>query len=212
MFRDRAEGGRRLAERLAAYRGRADAAVRAVPRGGLVTGAALAGELGLPLDAVLVKKLGHPREPEYAVAAVGLEAVAVHEEAARALGLSPKWIEEGVRRVREQLERRREALYAGRAEPASAAGKTVLLVDDGAATGLTLAAAADVLKKAGAARVVAAVPVASPEAMELLGAHADEVLALYAPVDFHSVGRFYEDFAEVDDAAAAACLSGRSIS
>jgi len=211
MFKDRADAGRKLAARLTAYRGRPDAVVRAVPRGGLVVGAVVAEALALPLDAVLVKKLGHPSDPEFALGAVGLEGAVIDEDGARGFGVSDAWIAEGVRRVRAELARR-YALYAGRAEPASAAGKTVLLVDDGAATGLTLAAAAITLKKAGAARVIAAVPVASAGAVAIVAARADVVVALEAPADFQAVGHFYEDFGEVSDAAAAACLSRRAIS
>lgn len=204
LYRDRKDAGLKLAAALEKYRGRRDAVVLAVPRGGLPVGAVLARELGLPLDAVMVKKIGHPEAPEVAVGAVGLRGEVISDAAER-LGATSDYLEAQGRRLRAELNRRR-ALYCGCAAPVAVAGKTVLLTDDGVATGMTLAAAAAALTAAGAARVVIAVPVAPPDALDGLRARVDEIVCLSAPLDFHAVGQFYEDFDEVSDEQAVAIL------
>ena len=206
MFRDRTEAGRMLAAALEKYRGRPDAVVLAVPRGGLPVGAAIARALGLTLDAMLTKKIGHPDNPEVAVGAVALagEEIGPHAEA---LGVTEAYLREQIVRLRAELRRRHER-YCGGAEPLPVAGRTVLLTDDGAATGLTLKAAIGPLRSAGAARVVVAVPVAPPDALESLRSRADEVVCLHVPADFRAVGQFYADFSEVSDEQAIAILRG----
>jgi putative phosphoribosyl transferase len=208
MFRDRTEAGTRLAAALEKYRGRRDAVVLAVPRGGLPVGAALARTLELPLDVMLAKKIGHPAQPEVAVGAVALEGAEIGPRAEE-LGVPDAYLREQIRRLRSELRRRHE-LYHGSAEPLSVAGRTVLLTDDGAATGLTLDAALGPLRNAGAARVVVAVPVAHPAAAALLRGRVDEFVCLETPEGFRAVGQFYGDFSEVSDAAAVALLRGAS--
>lgn len=204
MFRDRLEAGERLAAALEGYRGRKDAVVLAVPRGGLPVGAVVAESLGLPLDVMLTKKIGHPENPEVAVGAVALTGEVIGP-LAREYGIPESYLREQIRRLRAELKRRR-TLYAAGEEPVPVAGKTILLVDDGAATGMTLEVAAAALKNAGAGKVVIAVPVASPDALELLRSRADDVVCLEAPADFRAVGQFYADFSEVDDEQAAGLL------
>lgn len=204
MLRDRLEAGERLAAALEAYRGRRDAVVLAVPRGGLPIGAVVAETLGLPLDVMLTKKIGHPDNPEVAVGAVAL-AGEVIGPLAEELGVPDSYLREQVRLLRAELLRRR-AFYAGSAPPVPVRGKTVLLVDDGAATGMTLKAAAGALRSAGAARVVIALPVAPPDALAVLRSCADEVVCLESPENFRAVGQFYRDFTEVDDEQAAGLL------
>lgn len=204
MFRDRLQAGERLAAALESYRGRKDAVVLAVPRGGLPVGAVVAEALELPLDVMLTKKIGHPENPEVAIGAVALSGEVIGPMA-RAYGVPEAYLREQIRRLRAELKRRR-TLYAAGEEPVPVAGKTVLLVDDGAATGMTLQVAAAALKNAGAARVVIAVPVAPPDAVEVLRAKADEVICLETPEDFRAVGQFYADFSEVDDRQAAGLL------
>jgi len=204
MFRDRLEAGERLAAALESYRGRKDAVILAVPRGGVPVGAVIAEALELPLDVMLVKKIGHPENPEVAVGAVALSGE-VLGPLAHEYGVPESYLREQIRRLREELVRR-HALYAAGEEPVPVAGKTVLLVDDGAATGKTLKVAAGALKNAGAARVVIAVPVAPPDALEALRSRADEVVCLETPDDFRAVGQFYADFSEVDDDQAAGLL------
>jgi putative phosphoribosyl transferase len=195
MLRDRLEAGERLAAALEAYRGRRDAVVLAVPRGGLPIGAVVAETLGLPLDVMLTKKIGHPQNPELAVGAVALSGEVIGP-LARQYAVPESYL----------LERIEAARYAGDSEPVAVEGKTVLLVDDGAATGMTLRVAAAALKNAGAARVVIAVPVAPEEAVAVLRPRADEVVCLECPDDFRAVGQYYADFTEVDDEQAAGLL------
>jgi putative phosphoribosyl transferase len=204
MFRDRLEAGEKLAAALEKYRGRRDAVVLAVPRGGLPVGAVVAQALGLPLDVMLTKKIGHPQNPELAVGAVALSGEVIGP-LARQYAVPESYLLERIEAVRAEL-RRRRARYAGDSEPVAVEGKTVLLVDDGAATGMTLRVAAAALKNAGAARVVIAVPVAPEEAVAVLRPRADEVVCLECPDDFRAVGQYYADFTEVDDEQAAGLL------
>jgi putative phosphoribosyl transferase len=208
MFRDRLEAGERLAAALETYRGRKDVVVLAVPRGGLPIGAVIAETLELPLDVMLVKKIGHPENPEVAVGAVALTGEVIGPMV-REYGVPESYLREQIRLLRSEL-RRRYALYVPGAGPIPVFRKTVLLVDDGAATGMTLKVAAGALKNAGAARVVIAVPVAPPDAVDVLRARADEVVCLETPPDFHAVGQFYGDFSEIDDEQAAGLLRSYS--
>jgi predicted phosphoribosyltransferase len=204
MFRDRWEAGKKLAAALEKFRGRAEAVVLAVPRGGLPVGAVVARELGLPFDVMLTKKIGHPENPEVAVGAVALAGEEISSNAER-LGVPDAYLREEIKRLRSEL-RLRHLLYRGTGEPLPVAGRTVLLLDDGAATGLTLKTAAGALKNAGAARVVVAVPVAPPDALVVIRSRADEVVCLDVRPDFHAVGQFYTDFSEVSDDQAIAIL------
>lgn len=201
MFHDRHDAALRLAGRLKDYRGRQDALVLAVPRGGVPIGGVLAAELRLKLDVVLAKKIGHPSNPEYAIGAVSLTEETLDEDAVARQGVSARYLDAQIARIREAL-RVRSRLYRGDAPPEPAAGKTVILTDDGAATGRTLLAAVELLRREGAARVVVAVPVASRDAIALLRTRADEVVCLDAPADFLAIGEFYEDFSQVDDVEA----------
>lgn len=201
MFHDRHDAALQLVGRLKGYRGRADALVLAVPRGGVPIGAVLAAELGLKLDVVLTKKIGHPSNPEYAIGAVSLAEESLDEEVVARQRIPARYLDAQIARIREELKARRR-LYRGDSPPEPAAGKTVILTDDGAATGRTLLAAVDLVRREGAAKVVVAVPVASREAVELLRGRADEVVCLDAPADFLAIGEFYEDFSPVEDAEA----------
>lgn len=205
MFRDRVDAGRRLAGGLERYRGRAGAIVLAVPRGGLPVGAEVARALGLPLDALLVKKIGHPANPECAVGAVSLTGEAVDPGTLARAGVPAEYAAAEVERLRADL-RRRSVRYRGAAPPPAVSGRTVILVDDGAATGLTLLAAVDVLRRERAGRIVVAVPVASAEAAAALRARADELVCLLVPPDLDAIGRYYADFSQVSDEEAVALL------
>jgi predicted phosphoribosyltransferase len=205
MFRDRVDAGERLARALKRYKGRAGLLVLAVPRGGLPVGAVLARELGAELDVALVKKIGHPNDPEFAIGAVSPTGTELDLDVLRREGVSTEYAVREAERLREiLLERRR--FYRGGAPAADVRGRTVILADDGAATGRTLSAAASLLKEDGAAKVVAAVPVGSPEAVAALRRRADEVVCLETPDDFTAIGRCYRDFAQVSDEEAAALL------
>lgn len=207
MFRDRAEAARLLVPKLARFRGRPDALILAVPRGGVPIGAHLARELGLPLDVILTKKIGHPDNPEFAVGAVSLTDESIDDEAVDRDHIAADYLAEEIVRVREAL-RRRYRMYCGAARPALTAGKTVILVDDGAATGRTLMVAVDLLRRQGAAMIVAALPVASVEAVAALRARGAETVCLEVPRDFVAIGAHYRDFAPVPDETAVALLRG----
>lgn len=195
MFSDRVEAGRMLAKALRDVVG-ADAVVLGVPRGGVVVAAEVARALGLPLDVVVVRKLGAPGNPEYAVGAV--------DEDGRVVGgtsslVSEAYLEEAAREGREEIARRLRLYRQGRG-PLEVAGREVVLVDDGIATGMTLHAALDSLTRRGAKRVVVATPVAAPEAAARLGLPPDDFVALLVPPGFGAVGQFYREFDQTTDA------------
>jgi len=199
-FRDRAEAGRELGERLSGqYADRADVLVLALPRGGVVVGQEVAGVLGAPLDALVVRKLGFPGQDELAMGAIASGGVQVFNEPLLAqTGVSRAHVDAVVTRELAELERR-EALYrAGRPAP-EVAGRTVIVVDDGLATGSTMLAAVHALKARDAERVVVAVPTAPRQTCEALESVADEVVCLRQPDPFYAVGLSYEDFSEVSD-------------
>jgi putative phosphoribosyl transferase len=198
LYIDRRDAGRRLAEALQHFRGE-DVVVVALPRGGVPVGYEVAAELGAPLDIVIVRKLGAPMQPEYGIGAVGEGDIRVlREGVAELLGIEDEELETLTAREFAELERRRR-LYRGDREALPVAGRTVLLVDDGVATGGTAIAAARVLRARGAERVVLAVPVGPPGTPERLGDEFDEVICLQEPEEFFGVGAFYADFAQVTD-------------
>ncbi|HAZ09199.1 MAG TPA: phosphoribosyltransferase [Elusimicrobia bacterium] len=205
MFRDRLDAAGRLAAKLQRYRDRKDALILAVPRGGLPIGGVLARELGLKLDVILTKKIGHPVNPEFAIGAVSLTDAAIDAALIERERIPSDFIASSISRIRESL-RRRYRMYRGAARPLPVAGKTVILTDDGAATGRTLLAAIELLRSEGAGRIVAALPVAPPDTVRVLERGADEVVCLEAPGDFMAIGQFYEDFSQVTDEEAIAIL------
>jgi putative phosphoribosyl transferase len=203
-YQDRQDAGRRLADALLRY-AQEDAVVLALPRGGVVLGAEVAQALGAPLDLVIPRKVGHPDFPEYGIAAVTEtgDVVANEAEVAR---VDPAWFARAVAHEREEAARRRR-LYLGDRPGAALAGKTAIVVDDGVATGLTMLAALREVRGRGAARVVAAVPVAPADTVARLRREADEVVALQAPAAFEgAVGAYYRRFDQVSDAEVLAAL------
>jgi putative phosphoribosyl transferase len=209
IFADRAEAGRLLAERLARLRLR-DALVLALPRGGVPVGAEIAKALGAPLDVVFVRKIGAPDQPELAVGAVADGAdpeIALNAELVEALGLDEDYIAAAAARELRVIERRRHA-WSGLQPEVSPAGRAVIVVDDGVATGMTMQAALRQLRRRKPARLIAAVPVASRSAVTMLGREADQVVCLSAPRRFGSVGSFYRSFGQVPDEEVAALLRG----
>jgi predicted phosphoribosyltransferase len=207
VFADRRHAGRELAALLARYRGREDAVVLAIPRGGVVIGAVLSEELGLPLDVILTKKIGHPDNPEYAIGAVWLGGEDVDEGVVARDGIPRSYLDRQIPRLRGLL-RKREALYRrGRGE-LKLSGKTAIVCDDGLATGDTMFAAIRAARKAGAARVVGAVPVAPPSAAAVLERLADEAVCPLRPADFFAIGQYYRDFTQVEDEEAIRLLAG----
>lgn len=210
-FADRAEAGRLLAERLAALRLEAPL-VLALPRGGVPVAAEIARALAAPLDVAFVRKIGAPYQPELAIGAVAdgdAPEIVLNEELVASLGLDADFIAAQARRELASIERRRReyAPLRARVEPE---GRAVIVVDDGVATGMTMQAALRHLKRRKPARLIAAVPVASREALALLEREADQVVCLSAPRDFGSVGFFYRDFGQVSDEEVATLLRAAS--
>jgi len=198
-FRNRTDAGRQLAEKLAAYANRPDVLVLALPRGGVPVGFEVARELGAPLDVFLVRKLGVPGYEELAMGAVATGGVRVlNDEIVRGLGISEHEIDAAAARELQELARR-ERLYRGDRPLPDIAGRTVILVDDGLATGATMRAAIAAVRQQQPARIVIAVPTASPDTCEALKAEADDVVCAMTPEPFLAVGHWYEDFTQTTD-------------
>lgn len=199
MFRDRVHAGEQLAGLLADYRSRAGAVILALPRGGVPVAAAVAGVLALPLDVLLVHKVGAPGEPELAVGAVAPNGLVVLDEKTIArMQISRPSLESAIAAEREELARR-EHLYRGDRLPLALEGLTVILVDDGLATGYTMLVAVRAVRRLLADRIVVAVPVAPQERLDRLKSEADEVVCVEVPRRLEAVGQFYEDFSQVSD-------------
>jgi predicted phosphoribosyltransferase len=198
-FRDREHAGKELADRLGSYAGRGKLLVLGLPRGGVPVAFEVARELEAPLDVFVVRKLGLPAQEELAMGAIASGGVRVlNEEVVGMLGVD----EETIARVAEvegaELERR-ERLYRGERGPVEIKGRTVILVDDGLATGSTMRAAARAVRAQEPERLVVAVPVAAKDACARVRAEADEVVCVQTPEPFAAIGLWYEDFAPTSD-------------
>ena len=206
-FRDRQDAGEQLAgllDRLGPWP--AETLVLGLPRGGVPVAAPVALALSTPLDVLPVRKLGVPGWSEVAMGAIGPGGVRVlHDPLIVRLGISDAAIQEVEARERTELSRREGAYREGRTAP-SFTGQTVILVDDGLATGATMMAAVGVARASSPQRIVVAVPVASPEAHADLSALADDLLCLCTPPDFHAVGQYYQDFTQTTDDEVRAAL------
>lgn len=199
VFRNRLHAGKLLAQRLARYARDPTAVVLALPRGGVPVGFAVAKALALPLDILLVRKLGAPRHDELAIGAVGIGGLRVLEPAIIAAEhVSDGFIEAATEKATAELARR-DRLYRGGRPPPAIAGRTTILVDDGLATGATMRAAVAIVRRHGAARIVAAVPVGAADSLAALAPQVDELACLIAPPDFRAVGQWYRDFAQTGD-------------
>ena len=198
-FRDRVEAGRLLGERLSGLAGRSDLVVLALPRGGVPVAREVARALGAPLDVFLVRKLGLPAQPELAMGAIASGGTRVlNEQLVRELRLGDDLIERVAAREREELERRERAYRGDRPAPALA-GKVVVIVDDGLATGATMRAAVAAVRSQAPKLLVVAVPTAPPHTLDELAGEADEVVSVISPEPFYAVGAWYEDFGELSD-------------
>lgn len=201
MFANRRAAGRQLADRLQHLRPD-HALVLALPRGGVPVGFEIATSLGALLDLVLVRKIGVPWQPELAVGAVvdGADPqVLINEDLAAELGIDESYIASETTRQLAEIERRRK-IYLGNRPPAPLVDRTVIIVDDGIATGSTMRVALRAVKKAGAARVILAVPVAPKDTLLQLGPEADEIVCLELPDPFIAVGAHYIEFSQLTDA------------
>ena|ERR1035437_470489 len=198
-FADRAEAGRVLAGKLSAYAGRDDVIVLALPRGGVPVAWEVASTLHLPLDVFVVSKLGTPWNRELAMGAIAERGVQVLDlSIVKALCLSDEDIQEVAAAARKELEYREELYRSGR-PPLDLAGETVILVDDGIATGCSILAAIAAIRRRNAARVVVAVPVAPALGCAAIRMEADEVISVAEPETFLAVSQWYEDFTQISD-------------
>lgn len=198
-FTNRREAGRILAERLRGHVPRSNVVVLALPRGGVPVAYEVAAALDAPLDVFVVRKLGAPGNEEYAIGAIASGDIGIVDATTVALlGLSHQDIDRIVETERLELDRRERLYRRGRPFP-DLAGKTVVLVDDGLATGATMRAAIEALRSRSPAAVIAAVPVASREACAMIAAAADECVCAMTPEPFHGVGRWYAYFSQTTD-------------
>ena len=198
-FRDRVQAGQYLAERLPQYANAPDAVVLGLPRGGVVVASEVARKLGLPLDIFLVRKLGVPGYEELAMGAIASGGVRVmNEDVLRQISVSESAIEAVTRREERELVRREEA-YRGNRPRLDVKDLTVILVDDGLATGATMRAAVTALRRQGPKRIVVAVPTAAPDTCDEFRAEVDEILCAMTPTPFYAVGAWYEDFSQTTD-------------
>jgi putative phosphoribosyl transferase len=198
-FHDRADAGRYLAGHLSEYAKHDDVLVLALPRGGVPVAAEVARALHVPLDVFLVRKLGAPGQEELAIGAIASGGVRVlNEEVIRALSISPQTIEEIARQEEHELHRREQA-YRGDRPSIDVRGRTVILIDDGLATGSTMRAAARALRNRGPGKVVVAVPVAAASTCREFQSEVDQVVCVMTPEPFRAVGLWYEDFTQTTD-------------
>lgn len=206
LFRDRDDAGQRLAQALRPLL-LDHPLVLGIPRGGVVVAAAVARELNGDLGVVVARKLRAPHQPELAIGAITSDGVAwINESLAVAAGADDRYLEQE-KQFQAGEARRREEVFDGHRRP-PAAGRTVLVVDDGLATGATALAAIRAMKAAGARRVILAVPVAPPESLERMREEADQVVCPFIEGDFYAIGQFYVDFRPVGDDEVRRCLAG----
>ena len=193
MFQDRIEAGLLLASKLSKYK-TDPGIVLAVPRGGVPVAYEVAKELGFPIEVILTKKIGHPMNKEYAIGAASLSGYFVlpHEN------VSEQYIENEVKSIRIRLKEMYKT-FMGDREPENLQGKTIIIIDDGIATGNTLLATVNLLRKSKPGKIIIGVPVASGNAVQKLSKEVDEVVAVLIPEEFYGVGAFYENFEQVSD-------------
>lgn len=193
IIKDRKEAGLLLSEKLEKYQD-TDTIILAVPRGGVPIGYEIAKNLNLPLDIILSKKIGHPLNKEYAIGAVSLDSTIIDEHPE----VPNTYIEAEIKHLRELLQEK-YAVYMGNRKPIDVKGKNVIIVDDGIATGNTLLASINMLRKNNPKKIIVAVPVVPADVVAIFQQKTDEFIYLMAPVDFGGVGRFYQDFEQVND-------------
>jgi putative phosphoribosyl transferase len=199
LFKDRADAGRKLAQELPGYGGRTDVIVLGLPRGGVPVAFEVAKALKAPLDIFLVRKLGAPSQKELAMGAIAPGGVRVlNHEVVQALNISDEIIETIAAEEQQELERREQAYRGDRPKP-DVRGRTVILVDDGLATGASMRAAVIALRGQEPARIIVAVPTAAPETCEALKGEVDEIVCVATPQPFLGIGASYEEFSQMTD-------------
>ena len=208
IFANRSEAGRGLASRLREYADRNDVVVLGVPRGGVPVAFAVAKALRVPLDVFVLRKLGVPGQEEFAFGAIASGGTRILDfQILRKLGLSTSDVDAVTAREREEL-LRRERIYRRGLPPLRLAEKTVILIDDGAATGASLRAGIRAVRQLAPAKLVVAIPVAPPETCKRLAGEVEEIVCAATPENFRAVGQFYDEFREVSDAEVTSLLAG----
>jgi putative phosphoribosyl transferase len=211
LFNDRVEAGKKLAKALEPFRG-SDVVILGIPRGGVVVANEVAETLGAPLDVVVTRKIEAPGEPEYALGAVTQDGeVIMDRQAAESLGASPEYLDDQIRKKREEVKERMERLRSDKPYP-SLEGKVVIIVDDGIATGSSVGAAVISVRKRKPKDVIVAVPVAPRDAIEVLREDGTKVVCLETPGPFLAIGEFYSDFNQVEDMEVKRILDASSAS
>lgn len=209
-FRNRAEAGAVLARKLERYRDMPGVLVLGLPRGGVPVAEAVATALNAPLDILLVRKLGVPGQEELAMGAIASNGIQIlNDSVIQYMGIPESVLEAVTKREAEEI-RRREQAYRGVRPAADIPGKTVIVVDDGLATGSTMKAAIAALRRQEPAKIIVAVPTASPETCEELKSEADEIVCAITPEPFYAVGFSYEDFEQTTDAEVRALIQSAS--
>ncbi len=204
MLRDRMDGGQQLARELLRYQ-KLHPLVVALPRGGVPVGYEVARALDADLDVIVVRKLGAPGNPEFAIGAIAPDVIEVNRLVVDTYGIPDRYLEEVIERERAEMERR-ERLYRSGRDPTNAAGRTVLLIDDGLATGATASAAVASIRTQRPERIVFGAPVCACESAEDLARKADEVVCVLRPRDFGAVSLWYRDFLPTTDEDVTECL------
>ena len=198
LFENREDAGQKLARELERYRG-TNSIVLALPRGGVEVGRVVAESLGVPLDVIVTRKIGAPGQPEYAIGAIAENGVVViNEDEVRRLGISQEYLDAEIARQRQEIRHRLDTFRDGRSLP-DLRDRTVILVDDGIATGFTALAALQAIQAEKPERVVIATPVAPREVVSLLARYADDVVVLATPDPFLAVGYWYRRFDQLSD-------------
>ena len=199
MFRDRSDAGRILASRLTHYKGRKDLVVLALPRGGIPVAYEIGKELGVPVDVFVVRKLGVPGQEELAMGAIASGDVRIiNYDVVNQFGIDQETIDRVTDKERQEL-RRREQLYRGDRRPPALAGKSIILVDDGIATGSTMRAAIAAIRQSTPARLIVAVPLAAASTYREISAEVDEIICPETPQSFFAISQWYERFEQTTD-------------
>lgn len=199
IFKDRADAGKKLAVIMKKFAGQTDTIVLGLPRGGVITAQVVANELKLPLDLLIVRKIGSPSNEEFAIGALSQDGqIFLDEDTIKLYNISPEHIEKTTKSEQLEADRRQQLYRQGRA-PLNLKHKTAILVDDGIATGATMQAAILSVKAHGASRIIVAIPVIASDSLKTLQGLADEVFYLDAPFFFGAVGSFYSDFSQTTD-------------
>jgi len=199
MFRNRSEAGRKLAEKLSLYKGQGDVVVLALPRGGVPVGYEIATYLGVPMDVLIARKLGAPGQPELGIGAIAPGGIRVLDDRLiRLLGVSKEYIEKVSQEEAQELQRRTQEYRDGRPD-IPLEGKTVIIVDDGLATGVTARAAVESVRRRNPKKIILAIPVCASQAIPFMRSLVDELVCLLTPSELGAVGLWYSDFRQISD-------------